>query len=203
METIVSGQALFDGLNPDERRRLYFLLLVADHLEPREALVVAERMEAFITAKAVSKNGESRGGVRRCGAGEMRPAIGNVNRNPTCPGDVQRPLSAPRSLPASPADRMDKSAQTEFFKAAAHGASNADLAERFGRTKRQAHALRIGAARRLRTVAPTAKIERKAATESSRSSTGSTEGEVVRFLRQVGDVVVVGCTCQYEAITTR
>src|SRR5690349_19265940 len=52
MDPIIRKETLFDGLNADEQRRLYFLLLGIDQLEPREALALAERIDAFVTAKS-------------------------------------------------------------------------------------------------------------------------------------------------------
>jgi hypothetical protein len=54
MEPLLRTERLFDGLAPDEQRRLYFLLLVADKLDPREALAFAERVEGFVTGKTVA-----------------------------------------------------------------------------------------------------------------------------------------------------
>src|SRR6202035_4936989 len=85
--------------------------------------------------------------------------------------------------PAPQRRQLNRSSQMEFFKAIARGATNGELAERFGLTKRQAHALRIGMVRRSRSVEPASRTERQA-------PPATVEAEIIRFLRQIGDVVL-------------
>jgi hypothetical protein len=189
MEQIIPKEPLFEGLNPDEQRRLYFLLLVADQVEVREALALAERMETFIIARAASLVGVPNlspdvGAVTSHGEGEC--AVENGNDDPGATSYANAPPSDEEAVQASPTSQrrqLDRSSQMEFFKAIARGATNAELAEQFGLTKRQAHALRIGMVRRSRAAHPANRSERQA-------PPATTEEEVIRFLRQIGDVVV-------------
>jgi hypothetical protein len=223
MEPIVRKESLFEGLKPGEQRRLYFLLLVADQLELREALALAERIDAFITAKTVSKldlsdllttgAGSSPGGARRLGengGSEPRP-ITSASVS-SCLDEAALPVfTNPPDSPAPAAalrHRLDRSSQIEFFKGIAQGATNAELAERFGLTKRQAHALRLGMTRKARATGLARRANRQTSMESfspssdissleqqeellhSKSPLAASEAEVIRFLRQMGDVVV-------------
>jgi hypothetical protein len=188
MEQIIPKEPLFEGLNPDGQRRLYFLLLVADQMEMREAFALAERMETFITARAASLVGvpilsADAGAATSRGEGACAVENGNGVQGATSSADA--PPAFDEAVQASPAPqrRLDRSAQMEFFKAIARGATNAELAERFGLTKRQAHALRIGMVRRSRSVEPASRTERQA-------PPATVEAEIIRFLRQVGDVVL-------------
>ena len=189
MEQIICKEPLFEGLKPDEQRRLYFLLLVADQLEVREALALAERMEAFITARAASPAGIpnlSAGAGTAISRGEGECAVENGNGDQGAASFTDAPPSFDEAVQASPASQrrqLDRSSQMEFFKAMARGATNAELAEQFGLTKRQAHALRIGMVRRSRAADPASRTERQAPPATA-------DAEVIRFLRQVGDVVV-------------
>jgi hypothetical protein len=197
METIISKESLFDGLSPSEQRRLYFLLLLAEKLELQGALALAERIDAFITAKTVaplSTPAPAPSERRNDGGAQIEDGNNGYNANSSGVNSSDAPMSAvngaspPSALPPPTAHsgRLDKSAQIEFFKAIAQGATNAELAERFGLTKRQAHALRIGMARRLRAADP----PNAGSSIPPASSADTTEVEVIRFLRQVGDVVV-------------
>lgn len=220
MEPIVRREPLFEGLKPSEQRRLYFLLLIADQLEPREALALAERIDAFITAKTVCQlDGASTAGSFPGDGGCLRDNGGSDGPRPVTSADVSpcldetaplvstKPPDPPEST-ASLRQRLDRSTQIEFFKAIAQGATNAELAERFGLTKRQAHALRLGMIRRARAAGPASRADQQTSLESlpsspdassleqqekllhSRSSLAVIETEVIRFLRQIGDVVV-------------
>jgi hypothetical protein len=211
-------EPLFDGLTSDEQRRLYFLLLVADKLDPREALAFAERIEGFISGKTVATEpnppqpsasvndptGETSCAIRtnnsEAGSGSSRndslasapnEVDGRSCASPNDPASFSGTAVAPKTL--------DRSMQVEFFKAIARGATNAELAERFGLTKRQAHALRIGIIRRTRAGGSAKSRDRehnaggvRTADDRRASQQQKThdEIEVVRFLRQTGDVVV-------------
>jgi hypothetical protein len=181
MEDLARHESLFEGLNPDEQRRLYFLLLAVDQFQPREALALAQEIDAFVTASGgppvdADPSARDKGpakaenGQRETGAGSASPSFNETPQGSVRPGKLDR------------ASRMD------FFKAAAQGATNAELAERFGLTKRQAHALRIGMVRGSRPGQPPTRKDSQAVAESSAYQTE--EGEIIRFLRQVGDVVV-------------
>jgi hypothetical protein len=217
METILRTECLFDGLTSDERRRLYFLLLVADKLHPREALAFAERMDEFISRKAVSSEpnsppfasvnnptGESSRTVQTNGSepefgnsGDESPAANNMA------GTSRASANHPASFNGTPFSlrSLDSSTQIEFFKAVARGATNAELAERFGLTKRQAHTLRIGMMRRSRAGSSSKSRDHQLSAggvltpegrhgSERQKALAAGEIEVVRFLRQTGDVVV-------------
>jgi hypothetical protein len=201
MEPIVGRETLFEGLNAEERRRLYFLLLVIDQLEPREALALAERIEAFITAGNpppfdISEPQTPASPTASC----SDAGSGNGDQHAISAGNVPPSFhELAQASSTSPRRRLDRPLQIEFFKAVARGATNGELAERFGLTKRQAQAFRIGIARRSRATGltngrrgqslasmelPSMKVARP------KSPPNSAEEEVVRFLRQIGDVVV-------------
>jgi hypothetical protein len=205
MDPIIRTETLFDGLNAHEKRRLYFLLLGIDQLELREALTLAERIDTFITAEASLAADATEAPLP---AGRWSHPVA---RSPEKPDGESLPSGEPQpqpdQMPSSPPRlRLNKPSQIAFFKAVARGATNAELAEAFGLTKRQAQAIRIGMARRRARGAPThrqtegqatggstaSSVEPSAATAceiSTPAATGAVS-EVVRFLRQVGDVVV-------------
>jgi hypothetical protein len=189
MEQIISKDSLFEGASPGEQRRLYFLLLVAEQLEVREALALAERIEAFITVNAASLVGVA---TPLAGAdtatsrsnGECAVENGNGHQHATSSGNAAISLDeVTQPSPAPQQRRLNRSSQMEFFKAIARGATNAELAEQFGLTKRQAHALRIGMVRRSRAIDPASRTEHQ-------TPPSTPEAEIIRFLRQIGDVVV-------------
>lgn len=213
MELAVRSEALFEGLNADERRRLFFLLSITDQLELREALAWAKQIEAFITGNTISPTDLPNAGLsfspaiannKKLGPEvlDSKVAVGNAvdqaarTSETAQEGEMVSNESSHTNSTASPAvvvtsrPALDKSSQIEFFKAMAKGATNAELAEHFGLTKRQAHALRIGMKRRTRShnSTPTGAKPPLAATENA--LLGQIEADVVRFLRQIGDVVV-------------
>jgi hypothetical protein len=216
MEPELRTERLFDGLTADEQRRLYFLLLAADKMDPRGALAFAERIEGFISGKTVvtepnppppldsagGPTGESPSAIRtnnsESGSASSRndsvapnETDGASRASPNDPGSLSGAAVAPRAL--------HRSMQIEFFKAIARGATNAELATRFGLTKRQAHALRIGMIRRTRAGRSAKSRDREHKSEGveivddrrvSQQQDTPDEAEIVRFLRQTGDVVV-------------
>jgi hypothetical protein len=208
MELLVRKETLFEGLNADERRRLFFLFSLIDQLEVREALPWAERIEAFIRGKTFSQSDPLDRSTNPAATADskLRGIFGEtISNSPldnlagadaaTEQGEMVSEVathvsSAALSSGASaPRPTLDKSSQVEFFKAIARGATNAELAAHFGLTKRQAHALRIGILRRARSAkSQTAPEPRQCGTDSPSSE--QIEVDVVRFLRQVGDVVV-------------
>jgi hypothetical protein len=217
---VLRTERLFDGLTSDEQRRLYFLLLVADKLDPREALAFAERIEGFISGKTVATEpnpplpfasvndptGENSCAIRTNNSEAGLGSSGNDSLAPApAPNEVDGGSCASPKDPASFAGTavapkaLDRSMQIEFFKAIARGATNAELAERFGLTKRQAHALRIGMIRRTRAGGSAKSRDREHKTggvqtvddrRASQQQKTHDGVEVVRFLRQTGDVVV-------------
>jgi hypothetical protein len=216
MEPMLRTERLFDGLTPDEQRRLYFLLLAVDKIDPREALAFAERIERFISGKTVvtepnpppqpdsagDPTGES---PSASGADNSESGLAGSRNESVAPNEVDRARRASPNDPVSLSGTavapraLDRSMQIEFFKAIARGATNAELATRFGLTKRQAHALRIGMIRRTRSGRSAKSQDREHKSGGvqivdhgrvSQQQDTHDEGEVVRFLRQTGDVVV-------------
>jgi hypothetical protein len=216
MEPVLRTERLFDGLTADEQRRLYFFLLVADKLDPQDALAFAERIESFIggeTASAEFNPPPPCAGANDT-TGDNSSSIGSDNSEAALESSKSEPPAASKIGAAShlsPNDHhstgdaaatpkgLGRSMQVEFFKAVAQGASNAELAERFGLTKRQAHALRIGMVRRSRAGNSQNRRDYQRKTVGALIAEGRPgseqqetqgEAEVVRFLRQTGDVVV-------------
>jgi hypothetical protein len=213
MELELRKEVLFEGLNADERRRLFFLLFITDQLEFREALPWAERIEAFIRGKAVSRFDP--GGPSPCAvptahigmraadengmeivtksSADKMPGTGEIaEQGETTSDGKSMHVSSTASSAGATNSRptLDKSSHVEFFKAVARGATNAELATHFGLTKRQAHALRIGITRRTRSVGAAAPPGNPRLSATECLPLEQMEADVVRFLRQIGDVVV-------------
>jgi hypothetical protein len=126
------------------------------------------------------------------GASHDRPA-GGGDPNEALPHDRAERLAA-----NSPEHLSRGVPREEFLNAISGGATNHQLAERFGLTLRQANGLRIGLARR-KALGSAAAVR----VESGRGQPGGREGlagqdvappdiieAAVRFLRQTGDIVV-------------
>lgn len=210
MEFPVRKEVLFEGLNADERRRLFFLFFMTDQLEVREALQWAVRIEAFIRGKtssqldpldpsscfAATTLSKLCGPEVVCSETVVQSSGNGLAGTEKIPGEMANEEATHVSTAVSSfgttssRPKLDRSSQIEFFKAIARGATNGELAARFGLTKRQAHALRIAIMRRTRSASSAAAPpeSRQCATEGS--SLKQMEADVVRFLRQIGDVVV-------------
>jgi hypothetical protein len=237
--TTIGAQDLYGELDPQQRRRLYFLFVALNKSDPKAAIELAERMERFVTSRkfaaigiagddaddaaaddaapvddaapaeeedaseplAVASssagsahtpavNGNAQGGVARFGngsAGAIAPSrLGTMARSD---GLVRK-------------SALDEAQRTEFKRAIASGANNDELATRFGLTRRQAHGLRIGFARakvggpakrpeeRRPLLNVAAEREQQESFLRQKQPPAPTMDDVVRFLRQIGDVVV-------------
>jgi hypothetical protein len=160
-----------------------------DDLVVRDVRAAAATVERLSTAFARVAN--AGGSVLRPPAAVARPS------GAACVTPIGiKPDMAPRR------SALDGAQRHEFKLAIAAGASNDELATRFGLTRRQAHGLRIGFARAKGGGSSCRREEQKphynAAAEreqqdsflSRRPAPSPTMEDVVRFLRQIGDVVV-------------
>ena len=143
------------------RRRWFLLVRAMEHLSLEDAVTLAERIEAFLSA------GPSEPPVE-CGA--PTPQSEQEVIAPSAPAAplVTSPVASARAqddkVPPTPlADRV------ELLSRLAEGASDADIIAEFGLTKRQIVGLRLQM--------------------GHMTGDGASAEEVVRFLRQQGDVV--------------
>lgn len=184
------------GIDPSVRR-LWLLQILVEKVDPAQALTIAERMEAFIVGSADS-------------AREDRPLRPNDGVKQGRNAELSFMEAAPSrtaeviTMPSSGTERLLDAQQLQaFVTAAAEGVDNTELARRFGLTPRQANGIRLGLTRRniLRRMAKPAVAPRPAidrATElqlqeaflRQKAPALKTMEDVVRFLRQRGDIVV-------------
>jgi len=180
---LIGREQIFEALNPHQKMRLHFLLLALRDAQAEHALIVAEQMEKFITAD-------------RQGSASELPSAGAVGSTNNAgrsdgPDTIKRVSSAKGVL-------SDKAFRSQFVSAISSGADNRQLAERFGLTLRQANGLRLGLARRKtsnRAGADPLKMtevteQQRAEFLRQREPSPSTIEDLVRFLRQRGDVIV-------------
>ncbi len=142
------------------RRRWFLLVRAMEHLPLEDAVTLAERIEAFLSA------GRSEPPVE----GAPTPQTEKELIAPSAPAAplVTSPVASARAqddkVPPTPlADRV------ELLSRLAEGASDADIIAEFGLTKRQIVGLRLQM--------------------GHMTGDGASAEEVVRFLRQQGDVV--------------
>lgn len=191
---------LCEDLSPGGRRRLFFLLRTSDGIEPRESLALAAQMENFVSSEPACGGGH--------GSAANRVDSRDASRDPTagrdsCEPSAREAHSLERTAPpaANGADQLSRGVpRKEFLDAIGAGATNHQLAVRFGLTLRQANGLRIGLARRKSaklggaTSVPGSSrfVRRKQHKTCLGQNTAQPEiiEEVVRYLRQTGDVVV-------------
>jgi hypothetical protein len=131
----VEFAALLEGLEAGSRRRFWLIKVALEQNAPHDALELAERLERFIT------RGVPLGGGREVDETAIAPA------GPQ-PAELDGgSLSDDRKHPAkdaTPRVLLDDAARDAFARAAAAGADNRELAERFNLTPRQANGARMG-----------------------------------------------------------
>jgi hypothetical protein len=194
---------LFNGPDGAANRRLWFLQVLIDKMDAERALALATRLETFVatgrTLTIVDDATELQSTTDRAvttPAPAMAPNIPN--------GATARPIEAVMVAPPHAQQRLLSDAQLqEFAASAAAGAGNRDLGIRFGLTPRQANGIRMALAKRAPQVALKRAVRAKPketldrATElqmqvdfmQRKPAAAPTVDDVVRFLRQRGDVV--------------
>jgi hypothetical protein len=185
---------IFEGLSQPGQRRLWLLHNLLQKLEPEEALRLAERMEKFVLAGDAVSFSPSRQATEEEGgrvAGSMPPFAG-------------KPHAASPARPRPSGSRLLEGASLqEFTEALMAGADNSELARRFSLTPRQANGLRMGIEKRypqLRAVKRaqpkrpeldrTTELQMQEAFLRQKPAVTATLEDVIRFLRQRGDVIV-------------
>ena len=127
-------------------RRLWLLQSLLEKMDVEKALALAARMEAFITGVRATSGKDEQRHVASQNA-PMHLLDGSIVRR-----DDHSHSAAKRSPPAAfarnAAGRLLSDAELQAFRdGAVQGASNYDLASRFGLTPRQANAIRMGLAK--------------------------------------------------------
>jgi hypothetical protein len=194
------NETLLQGLDPAGRRRLWLLETLIQKLEPSAALDLAAKMESFVCGGHSIQ-------ISDPPADEPTPSFqGQVpvpSSKPDVADVVQRTSGAERSSSGRGPRLLDEKSLEEFTAALGAGADNTQLARQFGLTPRQANSLRMGIQKRLPHLR-TAKVVKPKRPELDRSTelqmqeaflskkppAAMTIEDVVRFLRQRGDVVV-------------
>lgn len=191
----VDTDEIFDALRPMEKMRLYFLLLSLRDIQAEQALIVAEQMERFITAgRQVPDSPVAKGEDRATAPPSSEKERDHPGAN-VCLDQDQGVRGYGRSEKGV---LSNKEFRSQFISAICAGTNNKQLAERFGLTLRQVNGLRMGLAKRkigpFADGAPssfdgTADQQRE---ELPRPGDMSQEiiDDIVRFLRQRGDIVV-------------
>jgi len=196
---------LFSGPDGASNRRLWFLQILIDKMDAERALALAARLETFVatgrTLTIVEEASETPPTPQRAMTSSASGTAHDVafpkgaSARPIQPALLSHPLAQPRLLAETELQ--------EFAASAANGASNRDLAIRFGLTPRQANGIRMGLAKRSPQVAlkrvarakPKEQLDR--ATElqmqtdfmQRKPAVAPTLDDVVRYLRQRGDIV--------------
>lgn len=137
--------------------------------------------------------------VADAGVGPVEPLHPTQHEIPERPPSVQFPPTTGRG----DGRLLAEEAVPKFIEAIDHGATNDELARVFGITRRQANGLRMGLVKRmphLGSAKPPAQEKPKLGRETelqmqedflkARTSSPTTLDDVVRFLRQRGDIVV-------------
>jgi|HubBroStandDraft_1064217.scaffolds.fasta_scaffold23667_2 hypothetical protein len=187
---IVRTDVFFKDLNPRQQMRLYFLLLALREGRTEQALIVAERMEKFVSACDEGPHS----GVPKTAEREQDPpvAIGTS----ICTDDGVRSERSGATKPVSKAKGLlsDEALRRRFVNAIASGADNRRLAEEFCLSLRQANGLRLGMTRKRfpkhADRAPNPRVEQQNSLPQMRESGQDPLDDVVRFLRQRDDVIV-------------
>jgi hypothetical protein len=202
------------GLAADAQRRLWFLFsALQEKATPEAALRMAERMERFV----VGGVDEAGTGEAAPATGEALPAeraewLVRAHRpsQDGAPGATVSGAGAASGAQGSPAGRQDAPGRLlqdglfeEFVAALKRGADNTELARLFGVTKRQANGLRMGIEKRFPALrgarhpsSQKPKMDRETELRlqseflERRPPAPPTIDDVVRFLRQRGDMVV-------------
>ena len=182
------------GLDPTARR-FWLVNILCQKVEPELALRLAERMEMFIVGgRQLEARRDERVAAERCAtAAEPAP-----KQEATHAAEVIT-MQPPPGVRLLEGDRL-----REFVAAAAAGVDNAELGRRFGLTPRQANGIRLGLTKRniLRRMVPKPPapprpvIDREAELRLQedflrrRGPMPKNIEDVIRFLRQRGDIVV-------------
>jgi len=197
---LLNAISLAHDLDPAARRRLWIVGRFVERCGLSEidaVLSVAAKVEAFIVTGATSDaGGASKHSVTACTGDEStdlemhRPAFGKVQlataistglRSSTSPGSkghvVQRPL-------------LDQEAKARFIQEAARNPDNRHLAQAFGLSVRQAHAIRVGVSKYIASARREYELQMQDDFLRNKTKSRSTMDDVVRYLREIDDVVV-------------
>jgi hypothetical protein len=195
--------SLSQGLGDGGRRRLWLLELLISKLEPSAALYLAVKMESFVRGDSfgiIPEAGEAAGSVAES---SNRSAGAPPSEAPYVSAEPEAPSAAETLAEGRGSRLLHGKALQDFTDALGAGADNTELARRFRMTPRQANGLRMGIQKRLphlrmAKVAKPKKVKLDRSTElqmqeaflSTKPEAATTLDDVVRFLRQRGDVVV-------------
>jgi hypothetical protein len=192
--------SLTEGLDASARRRFW---LVAQFIsrcgvsDIESAISASAKVEAFIA------NGDRSSGAPI----GPRNAAASVSPDPI---KIQTALAidhAPSPIPAVSVDSknvieiggkyrnvrrqlLDKDTRTRFIQEAAINPDNRHLAQIFGLSVRQAHAVRVGLSKFIAAARRETELKMQHEFLRNKSAAGATIDDVVRYLRQINDVVV-------------
>jgi hypothetical protein len=196
VDAVPDADRLCEDLGSSARRRLFFLLRALNHAKPSEALALAAAMEKFVSG-ASAEEAESPGSMSAPQDAPRDPPAGGERSDTGTRGT--RSLARTARLAADGGKQSSTGVPHEqILEAINAGATNRELADRFGLTMRQANGMRIGLGRRKpRTSAASEpagdgvdRPERGEPELGRKDAPAETIEDVVRFLRQLGDVVV-------------
>jgi hypothetical protein len=177
---------LWESLGPCGQRRLLFLLQALGSADPRDALELAREMESFVLGTCPDESDGSMS-CRLDPERALRDQPAGSERGEPSAHEAQ-PHDRPEGLALDGPELLSRGVpRNEFLDAIRAGATNHQLAQRFGLTLRQANGLRIGLARR-KTHAH--RLEQGEELVGQKTAAPEVMDEVVRFLRQTGDIVV-------------
>jgi len=187
---------LCEDLGPSGRRRLLFLLRALNDAKTGDALSLAAEMENFVSG-ASPDGADGAGSTARRAVTPDAPGASESCMPATHEG--QSPAPAETLAVTDPTALCGGVPRQEFLDSLSAGATNRQLAEKFGLTLRQANGLRIGLARRKSPTPHSApsptrnghveQLEQEPLA-SQRAVSPEVIEDMVRFLRQTGDIVV-------------
>jgi hypothetical protein len=197
---MLSAKSLSEDLDAPARRRFWLvaqLIARCNVTEVESALTAAAKVEAFI-ANGGRSSSAPLGSIGFGAAGpsdlpDMRPA----QRVDTEPSPAPAALSNSQNIVDiggkyrnARRQLLDKETRSRFIHEAAVNPDNRHLAQLFGLSVRQAHAIRVGLSKFIADGRREIELQMQDDFLKNKSAAGATMDDVVRYLRQINDVVV-------------
>jgi hypothetical protein len=191
---------LTHDLDPAARRRLWIVGRFVERCGLSEidaVLSVAAKVEAFIVTGATSDaDGAAKHGVTACTGDEStdleiyRPAFSQAQLATTISTGLRSSASPGSKGNVAQRPLLDQEAKARFIQEAARNPDNRHLAQTFGLSIRQAHAIRVGVSKYIASARREYEQQMQDDPLRTKAKSGSTMDDVVRYLREIDDVVV-------------
>jgi len=195
---VLSAKSLAEDLDAPARRRFWLiaqLIARCNVTEVESALSAAAKVEAFIanggksSAAPIGPIGiatidhSNANGAQLVARNEIAPA-------PTASSNAQNIVEIGGKYRNARRQLLDKETRSRFIQEAAVNPDNRHLAQLFGLSVRQAHAIRVGLSKFIADGRREIELQMQDDFLKNKTATGATMDDVVRYLRQINDVVV-------------